>query len=104
MRRRCVCQLFWWHLGFSNIIVMDNYGLVVPQDELKKFLSKADKITAGEEVVPEEDFEAKKLDASNLGMQMLQKAGWKEGEGLGAGKQGIAAPVNMTATVADSAG
>jgi hypothetical protein len=37
-------------------------------------------------------------------LQLLQKKGWKEGEGLGAEKQGIAAPVNMQANAADSAG
>lgn len=67
-------------------------------------MSKAEKVTSGEEVEAEEDFEAKKLDSSNLGMQMLQKAGWKEGEGLGSEKQGIAAPVNMNANAVDSAG
>ena len=43
----------------------------------------------------EADFEKNKLDESNLGFQMLQKAGWKQGEGLGAQQAGIVAPVDM---------
>lgn len=38
------------------------------------------------------------------GMQMLQKAGWKEGEGLGADKAGIAKPLNMEKSASDAAG
>ena len=35
------------------------------------------------------------LDASNKGFQMLQSAGWCEGTGLGAGGQGVVAPVSV---------
>ena len=35
------------------------------------------------------------LDASNKGFQMLQSAGWCEGTGLGAGSQGVVAPVSV---------
>ena len=35
-----------------------------------------------------------KLTCENLGFQMLQKLGWKEGEGLGTEGQGITEPVN----------
>ena len=39
-----------------------------------------------------QDFEKNKLDSSNLGFQLLQKAGWKEGQGLGKQSEGAAAP------------
>jgi G-patch domain len=42
-----------------------------------------------------QDFEKHKLDESNVGYQMLQRAGWKEGEGLGKDKEGNSAPGNI---------
>ncbi|XP_069783964.1 SURP and G-patch domain-containing protein 2-like isoform X3 [Narcine bancroftii] len=39
-----------------------------------------------------------KLATDNLGYQMLQKMGWKDGEGLGSDKQGIRDPVNRGVT------
>lgn len=35
-----------------------------------------------------------KLTCENVGFQMLEKMGWKEGEGLGIDGQGIVNPVN----------
>uniref|UniRef100_A0A7S2BY99 G-patch domain-containing protein n=1 Tax=Octactis speculum TaxID=3111310 RepID=A0A7S2BY99_9STRA len=67
----------------------------IPKDELDTFLNKAEAVTTGEEVKAEQDFKKNMLDASNIGFQMLQKAGWKEGEGLGASAAGIVAPVDM---------
>lgn len=40
------------------------------------------------------DYKDFKLTCDNLGYQMLQKLGWKEGEGLGSEGQGIKNPVN----------
>jgi hypothetical protein len=35
---------------------------------------------------------------------MLQKAGWKEGQGLGAEGTGVTAPINMNAKTTEAAG
>ena len=40
------------------------------------------------------DYKEHKLTEENIGFQLLQKAGWDEGTGLGAQQQGITAPVN----------
>jgi hypothetical protein len=51
----------------------------VSQEELEKFLSKADAVTSGKGPLAVEDFEDKKLDDSNIGMQVGTKAhnhGW----------------------------
>lgn len=40
-----------------------------------------------------------KLTVENLGFQMLMKMGWKEGDGLGSGGQGIKAPVHRLGAV-----
>ena len=40
------------------------------------------------------DYKQFKLQCDNVGFQMLQKMGWKEGEGLGSEGQGIKDPVN----------
>lgn len=40
-----------------------------------------------------------------MGMQMLKKQGWNEGQGLGAeGKTGVKAPVNMQTTGGEGVG
>ncbi|KAM8763658.1 SURP and G-patch domain-containing protein 2 isoform 2-T4 [Rhynchonycteris naso] len=41
------------------------------------------------------DFAQQKLTDKNLGFQMLQKMGWKEGHGLGSSGKGIREPVGM---------
>lgn len=40
------------------------------------------------------DYKQFKITCENVGYQMLQKMGWKEGEGLGSEGQGIKNPVN----------
>lgn len=52
--------------------------------------------TTGQEVATGGDFEAHRLDSSNLGFQMLRQAGWQEGTGLGAQAAGMLNPVDMT--------
>lgn len=64
---------------------------------MDRFLKKSSKAANGEEQEAEEDFEKNKLAEDNIGFQMLKKAGWKEGEGLGKEGEGAAAPVNMAA-------
>ncbi len=41
------------------------------------------------------DYKEHKLSDSNIGFQMLQKAGWAEGQGLGEKQDGIIAPINQ---------
>ena len=47
------------------------------------------------------DYKDFKLTCDNLGYQMLQKLGWKEGEGLGSEGQGIKTPVNKSVQLHD---
>eukprot|EP00611_Tribonema_gayanum_P020848 TRINITY_DN3898_c0_g2_i1.p3 TRINITY_DN3898_c0_g2~~TRINITY_DN3898_c0_g2_i1.p3 ORF type:complete len:184 (+),score=75.24 TRINITY_DN3898_c0_g2_i1:959-1510(+) len=70
-------------------------GQYLPPEELERFLKGAKAAANGETLEAPEDFEKHKLDESNIGYQMLQRAGWKEGEGLGKEGSGASAPVNM---------
>lgn len=65
----------------------------LPKPELDKFLESAEAVSHGKAKPSAEPQHA--LDASNKGFQMLRKAGWTEGEGLGTGGKGIVAPVNV---------
>lgn len=70
-------------------------GDFLPKDQLEKFKREAECKRLGIPYV-EEDFEANKIKADNVGFALLQKAGWEEGKGLGAEGQGRAAPINAT--------
>ncbi|KAL5004515.1 hypothetical protein ScPMuIL_017971 [Solemya velum] len=68
-------------------------GDFLPPDELERFMETYRALQEGRE--PDlSDYKDFKLTCENLGYQMLQKLGWKEGEGLGTEGQGITAPVN----------
>lgn len=71
-------------------------GDFLPPDELKKFLDQHDKKKGkdGGGGEPTTDYQDKKLTEENKGFQMLQKLGWKDGEGLGASGSGIVNPIN----------
>lgn len=69
----------------------------LPKEELDNFLKSADSVAKGLPKEEKSDFSKHKLDSSNMGFQMLQKAGWTEGSGLGAGGAGIIAPVSASA-------
>lgn len=58
-------------------------GHHLPAEEMEKFLAKARGRAQA----------YKKLDETNKGHQLLRKMGWKEGQGLGARKRGIAQPI-----------
>ena len=40
------------------------------------------------------DYRDFKIQAENIGYRLLEKCGWKEGQGLGKNSQGIINPIN----------
>ena len=64
--------------------------------QLERMKKEFDAVRRGE-VYVHEDHADKKLDASNKGFALLQKAGWTEGSALGAAGTGRTAPVSATA-------
>jgi hypothetical protein len=77
----------------------------LPAGEMERLLQSAGKGGAGKGG-DEGDFAANRLEAeTHMGMQMLKKQGWNEGQGLGAeGKTGVKAPVNMQTTGGEGVG
>ncbi|KAL5111622.1 SURP and G-patch domain-containing protein 1 [Taenia crassiceps] len=68
-------------------------GDFLPPDELDRFMETYRALKEGRE--PDySEYKQFKLTCENVGFQMLEKMGWKEGEGLGASGQGIVNPVS----------
>ena len=67
-------------------------GCHAPVQSLHATSSTANQIYEPGFLVILQDFEKHRLDETNLGYQLLQRAGWKEGEGLGKDGEGTAAP------------
>lgn len=68
-------------------------GDFLPPDELERFMETYKALKDGRE--PDfSDYKEFKLTCENVGYKMLEKLGWKEGEGLGQESQGIVDPVN----------
>ncbi|XP_038077795.1 SURP and G-patch domain-containing protein 1-like [Patiria miniata] len=68
-------------------------GDFLPPDELEKFLETLEALKEGR--TPDfSDYQKFKIQADNIGYQMLKKLGWEEGKGLGSEGQGITTPVN----------
>ena len=65
----------------------------LPPDELEKFLEKVKAVKEGREA-DFSDYAKYKINEENVGYQMLMKAGWQEGSGLGSKGEGITAPIN----------
>ncbi|KAF3969101.1 hypothetical protein CMV_007074 [Castanea mollissima] len=66
-------------------------GDYIPQEELEKFLAACNDAAA--QKAAKEAAERAKIQADNVGHRLLSKMGWKEGEGLGSSKSGIADPI-----------
>ncbi|CAB1326640.1 unnamed protein product [Coregonus sp. 'balchen'] len=78
-------------------------GDFLPPEELEKFMETFKALKEGRD--PDySEYKEFKLTVENLGFQMLMKMGWKEGDGLGSGGQGIKAPVHRGTTAVDGAG
>ena len=48
-------------------------------------MKNADALSNGLKIEKESDYEEHKINDTNIGFQMLKKAGWSEGGGLGDG-------------------
>jgi len=70
-------------------------GDFLPPEEFNKFMSKYKALQSG---VPGDTsaFQENKLTEENKGFKMLQKMGWSEGAGLGAGGSGIVNPIGKS--------
>ncbi|KAG6676877.1 hypothetical protein I3842_14G000700 [Carya illinoinensis] len=66
-------------------------GDYIPPEELEKFLATCNDAAAQKSA--REAAEKAKIQADNVGHKLLSKMGWKEGEGLGSSKSGIADPI-----------
>lgn len=80
-------------------------GDFLPPDVLESFFSKWEAIKDGtQDSRSKSDFEQFKLQSDNIGFKMLEKMGWKSGEGLGSVGQGIAEPISRGQTAAANTG
>ncbi|XP_028202224.1 SURP and G-patch domain-containing protein 1-like protein isoform X4 [Glycine soja] len=66
-------------------------GDFIPPEELEKFLATCNDAAAQKAAI--EAAERAKIQADNVGHRLLSKMGWKEGEGLGGSRKGIADPI-----------
>ncbi|KAF3452676.1 hypothetical protein FNV43_RR03109 [Rhamnella rubrinervis] len=66
-------------------------GDYIPPEELEKFLASCNDAAA--QKAARESAERSRIQADNVGHKLLSKMGWKEGEGLGSSRRGIADPI-----------
>ncbi|KMT01728.1 hypothetical protein BVRB_9g211820 isoform A [Beta vulgaris subsp. vulgaris] len=62
-------------------------GDYIPLEELENFMAKCNDVAA------QKVADKAKIQADNVGHKLLSKMGWKEGEGLGSSRKGIADPI-----------
>ncbi|EDO26629.1 predicted protein [Nematostella vectensis] len=78
-----------------------DYHLPVEMDQVTVKQVKGEK---GLEDIDLSDYAEFKLTEDNIGYQMLKKAGWEEGKGLGSKGQGITAPIDKGRTPGEIGG
>ncbi|KAI6668882.1 hypothetical protein NL676_003767 [Syzygium grande] len=66
-------------------------GDFIPPEELERFLASCNDASA--QRTAREAAERARIQADNVGHKLLSKMGWKEGEGLGSSRSGIADPI-----------
>ncbi|PON96517.1 G-patch domain containing protein [Trema orientale] len=66
-------------------------GDYIPLEELEKFMASCN--DAASQKSAKENAEKARIQADNVGHKLLSKMGWKEGEGLGSSRSGIATPI-----------
>ncbi|XP_039034301.1 SURP and G-patch domain-containing protein 1-like protein isoform X2 [Hibiscus syriacus] len=66
-------------------------GDYIPQEELEKFLAACNDAAA--QKASKETAQKAKIQSDNVGHKLLSKMGWKEGDGLGSSRKGIADPI-----------
>ncbi|GAB4832615.1 hypothetical protein Ancab_006633 [Ancistrocladus abbreviatus] len=66
-------------------------GDYIPPEELEKFMSACN--DAAVQKASKEAADKAKIQADNVGHKLLSKMGWREGEGLGSSRKGIADPI-----------
>ena len=76
----------------------------LPGEEYLRFMSEVETARSGDGANQDSDYKDNEIKEDNIGYKMLQRAGWQEGQGLGAQQQGIVAPVNKGRSSLDSTG
>ncbi|KAE9592705.1 putative G-patch domain-containing protein [Lupinus albus] len=77
-------------------------GDYIPLEELEKFMATCNDAAA--QKAAKEAAERAKIQADNVGHKLLSKMGWKEGEGLGSSRKGIADPIMAGSVKKDNLG
>jgi len=70
-------------------------GDFLPPGELDKFMNKYKAMQSGT-AWDNSEYQENRLTQDNVGFKMLQKMGWAEGAGLGAGGQGVVNPIGKS--------